>query len=592
MRKGLPSQRLQRALTSVVAALSLGLAAACSRPGPVAPTPTTAPPRATTATAGGLAPTSAIAPSRTPPPTPLPSPTPGPRVFSVGLAGLPGTLDPANALDRSALMITRHLYDGLVAYAPGGTRPVPALAESWFAAPDGLTWTFQMRPGAVFSDGSPVTAEAARLNFARWMSATPPGPYAFWRAVFGGFDGEMDATGEPLALVAGVSAPEPATLVISLNRPDASLPNSLALPSFGLVNPSAFSGGNAAGLEVNSAGAGAYVLADASQTGLVRLVRNVLYWAAGEPSLAAGPDELVFKVISDDTQRLLALQTGEIEAMAELNPADYAAAASPSRGTRVEFDPALNVLYLGFNHAHSPWGNVDCRQAVAYALDRARYVLDYFPGDALLAETMQPPAVWGYAAPADAYRFNPILAGQHWQACLAAGVTLPVTVTLYVPPIPRPYLPDPAGLGQAIRADLQALSLTVEVASPDWETTWLADVHTGRADLFLLGWSGINGDPDAFLCPLFCGLEGAFMADENGQPAPPDAELANLLRQARVMVDLDRREALYAQAHERLRASAPAVPLSHRQSAWAFRADVQGYTPSPIESLFGSLFRP
>jgi peptide/nickel transport system substrate-binding protein len=503
----------------------------------------------------------------------------------VGLVDPPGTLDPAHALDRSALLIARHLYEGLVAYEPGGTRPVPALAERWTASDDGLTWTFHLRPGATFSDGSPVTAEAARLNFVRWLSADPPGPYTFWRAVFGGFAGEMDADGEPLAIVADASATADDTLVISLNRPDATLPNSLALPSFGLVNPTALLAGGGLSLEAASAGAGPYLLGDASQPGLVRLTRNPAYWAGA--AMAGGPDELIFKVIPDDTQRLLALQTGEIEVMAELNPADYAAATTGD--TRVDFDPALNVLYLGLNQAHAPWNNVDCRQAIAYALDRERYVRDYFPGDAQVAAAMQPPAVWGYVEPTEGYRFDLALAQAHWQSCLAAGATLPASVKLYVPPIPRPYLPDPAGLGEAIRADLAALSLTVEIASPDWQTTWLADVHTGRADLFLLGWSGINGDPDAFLCPLFCGWEGAFNTDENGNPIPPDADLAALLLQARIEVDPAEREALYAQAHNRLRASMPAVPLAHRQTAWAFRSGIEGYTPSPIESLFAYL---
>jgi peptide/nickel transport system substrate-binding protein len=490
-------------------------------------------------------------------------------------------------VDRAALVIVRHLYEGLTAYEPGGTRPVPALAERWNASPDGLEWTFALRPGATFSDGSPVTAEAARLNFERWLSATPPGPYTFWRAVFGGFAGEMDAAGEPLALVAEVTAPNDSTLHIRLNRPDATLPNSLALPSFGLVNPAAFVGSGAGGLEAVSAGAGPYVLADASQLGLVRLARNDEYWGAA--AMADGPDELVFKVISDDTQRLLALRTGEIEGMAAVNPASYGAAASGE--TRVEFDPALNVLYLGINQAHAPWNHAECRQALAHALDRERYVREFFPGDADLAEAMQPPAVWGHSVPAESYEFDVARAQAHWQACLASGATLPANVRLYVPPIPRPYLPDPAGLGEAVRADLAALGLTVEIAAPDWHTTWLADVHSGRADLFLLGWTGVNGDPDSFLCPLFCGWEGAFATDESGNPVAPDAELAALLQEARTETDLARREALYAQAHERVRTSVPAIPLAHRRAAWGLRTEVVGYTPSPIESVFWGLRR-
>ena len=581
--------RPRRGLRAASLALCLALAA-CGQTGP-APTATLGA-SVPTATAGASAatPTQALEASATPPPTALPTPTPSPTSFTIGLAELPGSLDPANALDRAGLIIARHLYDGLTAYEPGGTRPIPALAESWTIAPDALTWTFNLRPGVSFSDGTPVTAEAVRLNFERWLTAAPPGHYSFWRAVFGGFAGEMDETGQPLSLIAAVTAPDLTTVVITLNRPEATLANSLAMPSFGLVNPAAFAGGAGGALSSElSAGAGPYVLSDASQPGLVRLARNHSYWNAA--ALAAGPDELVFKTISDNTQRLLALQTGEIGAMADVDPSQYAEAASEARGTHLVYDPPLSVLYLGFNQAHAPWGNVDCRLAVSQALNRDQYVAQYFPGDAQVANVMQPPAVWGYPAAGPAITYDPAAAQAHWQACLTAETTVPVSMTLYVPPMPRAYLPDPAGLGAAVQADLASLGITVTVMTPDWQTIWLPEVHSGRADLFLLGWTGINGDPDAFLCPLFCGLEAAFDADETGRPIAPDDELLGLLQDARTANTLPERERLYAEAHARLAAVMPAVPLAYRQTAWAMRLEVLGYTPSPIDSFFGLVYQ-
>jgi peptide/nickel transport system substrate-binding protein len=142
-----------------------------------------------------------------------------------------------------------------------------------------------------------------------------------------------------------------------------------------------------------------------------------------------------------------------------------------------------------------------------------------------------------------------------------------------------------------VQTDLTTLGLTVTVAAPDWQTVWLPEVHSGRADLFLLGWTGINGDPDAFLCPLFCGLEAAFDADDTGRPVPPDEELLGLLQDARTTITLTERERLYAEAYTRLAETMPAVPLAYRQTAWAMRLDVQGYTPSPIDSFFGQVYQ-
>ncbi|MGH2521536.1 MAG: ABC transporter substrate-binding protein [Anaerolineales bacterium] len=548
------------------------LLTACSSP---SPSPTAAP----VTSPAPSAPTLAIAPTATAVPTPLPLPATTPSVFTIGLAAAPGTLDPANAIDEPALLITRHLYEGLTMYAPGTTRAIPALAESWETSADGLTWAFRLRAGVRFSDGRPLTAEVAARNFERWLNRTPPGDYAFWRLMFGGFAGEADENGQPLSALAKVEAPDDQTLALTLSRPDVSLPNTLAMPSFVLVNPAAFESGD---FTTPGAGTGPFVLNEWAG-GITRLERNPGYW--GTP---AAPDELIFKTIPDDTQRLLALQTGEIEGMARLNPKDYAAArANPN--LRVEFDPALEVLYLGFNQAHAPWSSLDCRLAVAYALNAPHYTQGFFPGDAEVAQAMQPPAAWGYAPPDRGHVYDPAQARQHWQACLDSGVTVPLTMTLYVPPVERPYLPEPARLGAAIQADLAAVSITVQIASPDWQTQWLPDVHTGRADLFVLGWVGVNGDPDSFLCPLFCGLEAAFHSDGKGNPLPPDPELAALLLSARSNPDPAQREALYAQAHARISETVPAIPLAHRQAAWAYHATVRGNIPSPIENVFFNL---
>lgn len=269
------------------------------------------------------------APTPTPANTQTPVPTPLPTVFTLGLVDTPGTLDPANAVDESALLITRHLYDGLLAFQPGSTLVQPALAESWGVSPDGLTWTFLLRRDVVFSDGTALTAEVARLNFQRWLQATPPGRYVFWRALFGGFAGEAGPDGEPLSLVEDVTTRGEATLVIALSQPAASLPSTLAMPSFALVSAAALDSADiTAGLNAASAGSGPYVLAEWPRPDLVRLRRSPTQW---DTTRQTGPDELVFKIIADDTQRLLALQTGEIEGLAHLNPKDYAAVTEIGR---------------------------------------------------------------------------------------------------------------------------------------------------------------------------------------------------------------------------------------------------------------------
>jgi peptide/nickel transport system substrate-binding protein len=567
--------------------LALALAAACGRtpPPPATPHPSITAVSSSTASAVSTSTLDAsTSPTQPPTSSPQPTATAGPRTITVGLAHAPGALDPASAADQAALLITRHMYEGLTAYEPGSTRVVPALAESWLVSPDELTWTFRLRTGVRFSDGTAFDATAARLNFLRWMNASPPGEYLFWRAMFGGFAGDVGADGEPLSLLADVSAPDARTLVLTLRRPDASLPATLAMPSFAVVSPSSLQLADpSVSLTRASAGTGPYALAGAPASEIWRLKPVAGYWRPA--AVIDGPDELVFKVITDDTQRLLALQTGEIEAIAQVNPRDYAAVSAPGYNTRLVFSPPLNVLYLGLNHARAPWNILDCRLAVAHALNSERYTSDYFPGDGLHARAMHPPGVWGSPGATPLPTFDPAVARRHWEACQAAGGSLPDDAALYVPPIERHYLPQPAQIGSAIQADLAAVGITMAIASPDWHSAWLPDVHGGRADLFVLGWHAISGDPDSFWCPLFCGLESSFNNDGRGLPLPPDAELASILQEARTVSDIAAREALYARASERFSTVLPAIPLVHRQAAWALRTNVAGFVLGPAESL-------
>jgi peptide/nickel transport system substrate-binding protein len=516
-----------------------------------------------------------------PPPTPLPSPTPGPVAFAIGLPVEADTLDPAEAGTESALLITRHMYEGLTQFAPGTARPVPALAESWQVSDNGLQWRFALRRNAVFSDGTPFTAQTAARNFNRWLTRTPSGSYAFFRVMFGGFAGQTDETGASLSNLRAVTATTSSTLILTLNRPDASLPATLAMPSFAMVNPLAWTSPDFGSPLSASAGTGPFRLRRWAGD-LIELERNPVYRGA-----RAAAEALLFKIIPDDVQRLNALKVGEVDGMAGLNPSDYDELANWP--IRLEFDPPLQVLYLGFNQAKPPWGNAECRRAVALALDRERYVTEFFPGDAEVANTLIPGAVLTQTLAPDVAG-----AADLWQSCLRAEGIVPgaasrLAINLYVPPIPRFYLPDPAGLGAALQADLASAGITVTVQSPDWETVWLPEVQAGRADLFLLGWYAANGDPDGYLCPLFCGGNAAFNTDKKGLPLPPDEPLAQLLLAARATTDEVKRAALYAQAHARIFETMPAIPLAFRKTAWAYRNTLTGTIPSPIENVFFGL---
>ncbi|MBL8095067.1 MAG: hypothetical protein JNL73_12935 [Anaerolineales bacterium] len=503
------------------------------------------------------------------------TPTPEPVAFTLGLPGQVDTLDPANAAEPSALLITRHLYDGLTRYAPGGSAVEPALAESWVVSPDATAYTFTLRAGVTFSTGAAFDAAAARANVERWLNRTPAGAYPYVPATFGGFADQVDSNGNPLSTVTAVNAPAADTLVIQLRAPDAALPATLAMPAFAMVDPAAWASGLGTP-GAGSAGTGAFRLRAWSQPDLIELERNPSTWAP-----APTVDVLRFKIVADDAQRVIALQVDELDGLAALPATDGDIAAAWPVRTIVE--PPQLVLYLGFNQNRRPWSTPACRQAVALGLDRA--ALAQAAGGASLARAQF--LTEGAPAPADLDQ-----ARAAWAECVAQqDAPIATPIALYVPPIARGYLADPAAFGAQLQGQLAAIGVETTLVTTDWSTQWLPDVQAGRADLFVLGAGSLNGDPGSLLCPLFCGQNAAFNTGRDGLAIAPDDELAAVLAQARATPDLAARLALYQQAEALIAERLPALAISSPSTTWALRSDWQGEAIGPLEALFGTMTR-
>ncbi len=535
------------------------LLAACGAP----PTPTPA----------AQTPAATAAPALTATPVPTPTATPEPVIFTLGLPGPIDTLDPANAAEPSALLITRHVYDGLTRFTPGGVAVEPALAERWEIAPDATIYTLTLRAGVTFSTGAPFDAAAAQANVLRWLNRQGGGTFPYVPALFGGFFDQIDATGAPLSTVVTATAPAADTLVIQLRAPDSGLPATLAMPAFAMVDPAAWVDGFGAP-GTASAGTGPLRVRAWSQPDLVELEPNPGAWSG--PSTV---DVLRFKIMPDDAQRVIALQVNEVDAIAALPETESdIASAWP---VRVDAEPPQQVLYLGFNQGRRPWSTPACRLAVAAGLDRV--ALAQAAGGRSLARgglitTGEPPV-----PDVDA-------AKTLWTECVAQqDAPIATPISLYIPPIARPYLADPAAFGTVLQTQLAVIGIETTIVATDWSTQWLPDVQAGRADLFVLGIGNLNGDPGVLLCPLFCGVNAALRTSREGLAIAPDDELAGLLLQARATADPAQRDTLYQQAEALIAERLPVVAISSPTSAWAVRTEWQGEVIGPLEALFTAM---
>ncbi len=540
-------------------------------------------------------------PTEAPPePEPTEEPTEEPMeeelVLTFAQSADAGTLDPALETSANSLAPAFHIYDGLTMFEPGTTTPIPALATSWEASEDGLEWTFTLREGVTFHDGTPFNADAVVFNFERWWDLENPynlgaDMFIYWDYMFQGFKGQTRDDGSVASVLAGIEKVDDYTVKLILSRPNASLLNTLTMENFRFASPTAVEEqgdiyGTAEGLAV---GTGPFKVEEWVKEDHITMVRNDDYW--GElPKL----DKLIWRVIPDTSAAFLALQAGDIDVQsmwAAPGPDDIEA-AKDNPDLKLINNPAFNVGYLGLNQYMEWLQNENVRLAIAHAIDKQAMVDALNPDNAVVATQFQPEALWGYNTDIVDYPYDPELAAEYLQAAIDEGVVIPDPAIFYVMPISRAYFPQPVQLGEFIQAYLAEIGINTEIQSPAWPEPYIGDLSRDgtKADLFLLGWVGDNGDPDNFLCVFFCGGDTQFNNNGEGSGLPPDEEIATLLREAVTIIDFPEREAAYQLINQMIFDRVVSVPLQSITPPTFMRANVEGYVPSPVREDLAPLY--
>ena len=186
-----------------------------------------------------------------------------------------------------------------------------------------------------------------------------------------------------------------------------------------------------------------------------------------------------------------------------------------------------------------------------------------------------PPTLWSYNDTIAGYGYDPAKA----RALLAeAGYADGFETELWAMPVPRPYMPQPGKIAEAIQADLEKVGIHARIVSWEWGT-YLDKVFDGQHQMALLGWTGDNGDPDNFLYVLLDST--AAVKPAQNIAFYRSAELHDVLVAARRSTDRDERTRLYARAQEIVHRDAPWVPLVHATQTVAFQRRVTGFKLHP-----------
>jgi len=511
-----------------------------------------------------------------------------------GASADPALLDPSLTSDGESLRPTGQIFESLVTFKTGTSQVKPSLASGWKVSKNHLIWTFSLRKGVVFSDGTPFNAAAVCTNFTRWYHFPAPlqsdALSYYWQTVFGGFANPAPGNpGPSSSLYRGCKSHGKYSVSIILTRPSTSFLNAIGLPNFGIASPAALKAYGADAGTVDSTGVfhptgsfatqhpigtGPYMLQSWQPGNKLVLVANPKYWGA-KPHI----NRIIYIPIGDPAARLQAMQSGEVQMYDNVGPADFGTIRGNSK-FKLFLRPPTSIGYVGINQSIPPMNNLLVRQALAYGLNGAAVAKAFYGGAGTPANQFLPPSLVGYAKTGvPTYPYNP---AKSIALLKQAGLNPPVKVDFWWPTsVSRPYMPDPGRNFEAFAASLNKAGFDVKAHSSPWRPDYRAGVQAGKAQLFLFGWNPDFIDPANYLNVHFGGRTQQFGFD--------NAALFSALAKADAEPDLAKRAVLYQAASVQVMKLLPVIPYVWAAGAIAIDSNIKGFVPSPVGTVNESM---
>ena len=497
-------------------------------------------------------------------------PEPAPRgVLRISQRNEPADLDPARATLPDEFFILRALGEGLVAPSPDGGTPQPAAASGWAVSTDGLTYTFHLRPDARWSNSSPVTADDFVASYERLLSPATAAPKA---GLFFMVRGARDyATGRLQDFSAvGFQAPDPRTLVVTLERP---MPRFLDYAASGPwipVNPRVVARhGRLWTRPGHFVGNGPFTLVEWRPHQRIVVQRNPAYHDAARFHLAA----IHFVAFDNGEVEERAFRAGQLDVTMAI-PFSKVEAYRQERSAEAHRAPLAETRYLSFNTTRAPLSDVRVRRALSLALDRAKLVDKVLRGGQEPAGRLVPPAL------RDSADKEPVLGGASADDPAAARALLAAAGFPDGRGFPRLELSS--WVGSAVCEAVQAMwkkELGIDVVLVNREAKdHLASLAAGRYDIAFM--TAIPDVADA------ANLLGDFASGSPGNyPQWSDARYDALLAAAAAAPAGEQAARLLA-AEARLLDQVPLAPLYFNSVNWLMRPGVRGWHQDPLWTRF------
>lgn len=489
-------------------------------------------------------------------------------------------LDPALGYDFVSFPAERLMFETLVTYDAQGTLIPWLAAEMPAVSPDGLTYKFKLRPGIEFvkTDGSvhrEMTAHDVVFSLNRILDPDlKPNPSPVGPAFFAIIAGAQDVLEGRSKTASGLKAIDPQTVEITLNEPNRTFLNIMAMP-FASAVPADLAGEDAAAFGNDPVGTGPFYLESYAKGEQAVFQRNPHYWREGFPRA----DTIDFRLIVSVQNQLQQAKLGQLDIMGDqIAPGDYDATMNDPRfKDQVLRAPQVAVTYLSIDTSgpSEALNDVRVRQAMNHAIDRDEQVR-LLNGRGVPAGCIFPPNMPAYDPTCNPYPYD---VGRAQALMREAGWEAGFSTQLYTDTTEA----SKAG-AEAIQADLARIGIGVEIVLQDFDTLIGTISTPHQAPLVQIGWFQDFPDPSDFIDPILScaaavegGVNSAWYCNE---------EVDRLSAEARRVLDPTRWQPAYQEIQRMIMADAPWVPLFYQEWVTFRSARVPGYTAlDPVWSL-------
>jgi dipeptide transport system substrate-binding protein len=493
----------------------------------------------------------------------------------------PGQYTTGTDFDASAETI----FNRLSQFERGGTKVIPGLATRWDVSPDGLTYTFHLRPGVkfhttpYFKPSRDFNADDVLFTFQRMLDKNHPFNLAY-PAEFPYFtDMGMDSN------ISKLEKLDDSTVKFTLASVDAAFIQDMAM-SFASIQSAEYAAqllkqGKAAEINQKPIGTGPFVFKRYQKDAQIRFTGNKDYWQPEDVKI----DNLIFAINTDASVRMQKLKAGECQITLFPRPADLASLKQDPNLAMPE-QAGFNLGYIAYNVTHKPFDQLAVRQALDMAVNKQAIINAIYEGAGQLAVNGMPPTQWSYDETIKDPAFDPAKARELLKA---AGVKEGTEITLWAMPVQRPYNPNAKLMAEMLQSDWAKIGIKAKIVTYEWGE-YLKRTKAGEHDAMLIGWSGDNGDPDNWLGTLY----GCDAVDGNNFSKWCNTDYDKLVKAAKATAEQPKRVELYKQAQHILKDQVPITPIAHSTVFQPMRKSVQDFLISPfaLNAFYGVSVKP